>query len=198
MSHTMAPRLLPRPLARWGDPYVRPDGTIVPPDRINGGVDSTLPKVDFKEFKPHRKRTIKDLPAPATTLNGIACVFMYTTLGLGDREIADTLKITVKQLKELRSHPAYAECFEAVTSEFININSDMINARIAAYSHDALTQIASIALNGKEERNKLRGSMYLMNAGGYGDKSNVAASVAKNDLRIVIIGKDQDVRIEGV
>ena len=194
----MAPRLLTKPLAKCGDPFVNPDGTVIPPDRVNGGVDSALPKLDAKEFKPHKKRTLKDLPAPVPTLNGVACVFMYTTLGLGDREIADTLKITVKQLKELRSHPAYAECFEAVTSEFININSDMINARIAAYSHDALTQIASIALNGKEERNKLRGSMYLMNAGGYGDKSNVAASVAKNDLRIVIIGKDQDVRIEGV
>lgn len=192
------PRLLPRPLAKCGDPFVNPDGTIVPPDRINGGVDMAPPKIDAKEFKPHKKRTLKDLPAPVPTLNGVACVFMYTTLGLGDREIADTLKISVKQLKELRAHPAYAECFEAVTSEFININSDMINARIAAYSHDALTQIASIALNGKEERNKLRGSMYLMNAGGYGDKTNVPGAAGKNDLRIVIIGKDQDVRIEGV
>jgi hypothetical protein len=192
------PRLLSKPLAKCGDPFVNPDGTIVPPDRINGGVDMSMPKPKAEEFKPHKKRTLKDLPAPVPTLNGVACVFMYTTLGLGDREIADTLKITVKQLKELRAHPAYAECFEAVTAEFINLNSDMINARIAAYSHDALTQIASIALNGKEERNKLRGSMYLMNAGGYGDKTNVAASGAKNDLRIVIIGKDQDVRIEGV
>ncbi len=192
------PRLLSKPLAKCGDPFVNPDGTIVPPDRIHGGHDITPPKLDAKEFKPHKKRTLKDLPAPVPTLNGVACVFMYTTLGLGDREIADTLKITVKQLKELRAHPAYAECFEAVTSEFININSDMINARIAAYSHDALTQIASIALNGKEERNKLRGSMYLMNAGGYGDKTNVPGVAGKNDLRIVIIGKDQDVRIEGV
>jgi hypothetical protein len=74
----------------------------------------------------------------------------------------------------------------------------MINARIAAYSHEALSEIASIALNGKEERNRLRGSTYLMNAGGYGDKTNMASSVARNDLRIVIIGKDQDVRVEGV
>lgn len=191
-------RLLANRLAKAGDPYVRPDGTIVPPDRVDGGVDRSMPKMDLKEYKPRRRRNVKDLPAPVPTLNGIACVFMYTTLGLGDREIADTLKINVKQLKELRDHPAYAECFEAVTSEFININSDMINARIAAYSHEALSEIASIALNGKDERNRLRGSTYLMNAGGYGDKTNMNSSIAKNDLRIVIIGKDQDVRIEGV
>jgi hypothetical protein len=192
----MAPRLLNKPLAKWGDPYVKPDGTIVPPDRVNGGVDTDLPKLDVKEFKASKKRTVKDLPAPVPTLNGIACVFMYTTLGLGEREVADTLKISVKQLRELKEHPAYSECFEAVTTEFININSDLINARIAAYSHDALTQIATIALNGKEERNRLRGSTYLMNAGGYGDKTNNVA-VAKNDLRIVIIGKDaSEVSIE--
>jgi hypothetical protein len=192
------PKLLARPLAKWGDPLVNPDGTVVPPDRIDGGVDTSLPKVNVKEFKASKKRTVKDLPAPVPTLNGIACVFMYTTLGLGEREVADTLKITVKQLQELKAHPAYSECFEAVTQEFININSDMINARIAAYSHDALSEIASIALNGKEERNRLRGSTYLMNAGGYGDKSNIGAA-ARNDLRIVIIGKDaHEVTVEGV
>ena len=38
-----------------------------------------------------------------------------------------------------------------------------------------------------------------MGAGGHGDKTKIAAgAAAKNDLRIVIIGKDQDVRIEGV
>lgn len=193
----MTAKLLARPLAKWGDPYVKADGTIIPPDRLSP-IDESLPKLDVKEYKPRRKRTVKDLPAPTATLNAVACVFMYTTLGLGDREIADTLKITVKQLAEVRAHPAYAECFEAVTSEFININSDLINARIAAYSHDALTEIASIALNGKEERNRLRGSTYLMNAGGYGDKTNQVNASAKNDLRIVIIGKDQDVRIEGL
>ena len=194
----MTPQLLPRPLAKWGDPYVTDKGTIVHPDVKAGSIDESVPKMDVAEYKPRRRRTVKDLPAPVSTLNAVACVFMYTTLGLGDREIADTLNITVKQLKDVRGHPAYAECFEAITAEFININSDLINARIAAYSHDALTEIASIALNGKEERNRLRGSTYLMNAGGYGDKSNMGNGAAKNDLRIVIIGKDQDVRIEGL
>ena len=113
-------------------------------------------RLTASDYKPKRRRTVKDLPAPVATLNAVACVFMYTTLGLGDREIADTLNITTKQLKDVRGHPAYAECFDAITAEFININSDLINARIAAYSHDALTEIANIALNGKEEKNRLR------------------------------------------
>jgi hypothetical protein len=192
-------RLLAKPLAKWGDPYITLDGKVVSPDAINGGIDESVPKINLTEYKPSRKRTIRDLPAPVPTLKGIACVFMFTTLGLGDREIADALGISVEQMKGLKSSPAYAECFEAVTSEFISVNSELINARIAAYSHDALSEIANVALRGKEERNRLRGSMYLMGAGGYGDKSKVAASsAARNDLRIVIIGKDQDVRIEGV
>jgi hypothetical protein len=192
-------RLLAKPLAKWGDPYITLAGDIVSPDAINGGIDESVPKINLQEYKPSKKRTIRDLPAPVPTLKGIACVFMFTTLGLGDREIADALGISVEQMKSLRGSPAYAECFEAVTSEFISVNSELINARIAAYSHDALSEIASVALRGKDERNRLRGSMYLMGAGGYGDKSKMATSAAaKNDLRIVIIGKDQDVRIEGV
>jgi hypothetical protein len=192
-------RLLAKPLAKWGDPYITLDGKVVSPDAINGGIDESVPKINLAEYKPSKKRTIRELPAPVPTLKGIACVFMFTTLGLGDREIADALGISVEQMKGLKGSPAYAECFEAVTSEFISVNSELINARIAAYSHDALSEIANVALRGKEERNRLRGSMYLMGAGGYGDKSKLAGNAAaKNDLRIVIIGKDQDVRIEGV
>jgi hypothetical protein len=154
-------RLLAKPLAKWGDPYLTLDGKVISPDAINGGIDESVPKINLAEYKPSKKRTIRDLPAPVPTLKGIACVFMFTTLGLGDREIADALGISVEQMKGLKSSPAYAECFEAVTSEFISVNSELINARIAAYSHDALSEIANVALRGKEERNRLRGSCIL-------------------------------------
>lgn len=188
------PKLLAKPLARWGDPYVMPNGAIIQPDRLDGGVDET-PKLNVTQYKPQKKRSAKELPAPPLTINAIACVFMYTMLGLGDREIADTLKISVAKLEMIRKHSAYAECFEIVTNEFISINSEMIHARIAAYSHDALSEIANIGLNGKEEKNRLRGSMFLMGAGGFSAK-NEQKSIVQNDLRIVIINKEQDVRVE--
>lgn len=192
-------RLLAKPLARWGDPYMMLDGTLVPPDAINGGIDESVPSINLQEYKPSKKRTTKDLPAPVPTLKGIACVFMFTTLGLGDREIADALGISVEQMKSLRGSPAYAECFEAVTSEFISINSELINARIAAYSHDALSEIAAVALRGKDERNRLNGSKYLLGAAGHTDKSKIAAgAAARNELRIVVIKDSGDVHIEGV
>lgn len=188
------PKLLAKPLARWGDPYVAPQGNIIQPDSINGGVEET-PPLNVIQYKPQKKRTAKDLPAPPLTINAIACVFMYTMLGLGDREIADTLKISVAKLELIRKHSAYAECFEIVTGEFISINSEMIHARIAAYGHDALSSVASIALGGKDEKNRLRGSMFLMGAGGFGAKDQ-QKSIAQNDLRIVIINKEHDVRVE--
>lgn len=189
-------KLLSTPLARPGDPLVRADGRVIPPDRIAGGVEDAEYKTHLKDFRPHKKRTVKDLPAPVPTMNGIACVFMYTALGLGEREICEVLRIDVEQLKKLKNHPAYAEAFEIVSSEFVNVTSDMISARIAGYSHAALSEIANVALGGEDEKNRLRGSMYLMNAAGHGDKSRQGAvAVAKNDLRIVFIGKEQDVRI---
>lgn len=187
-------RLLAKPLAKWGDPYVTPTGAIIQPDNINGGVDEA-PVLNVVEYKPQKKRSAKELPAPPLTINAIACVFMYTMLGLGDREIADTLKITVEKLELIKKHSAYAECFEIVTGEFITINSEMIHARIAAYGHDALSSVADIALKGKDEKNRLRGSMFLMGAGGFGAKDQ-QKSVAQNDLRIVIINKEHDVRVE--
>jgi hypothetical protein len=189
------PKLLAKPLARWGDPYVTPTGAIVQPDSINGGVE-VAPALNVIQYKPQKKRSTKDLPAPPLTINAIACVFMYTMLGLGDREIADTLKITTQKLEMIRKHSAYAECFEIVTGEFISINSEMIHARIAAYSHDALSSVAEIALAGKEEKNRLRGSIFIMGAGGFGNKVDQQRSVAQNDLRIVIINKEHDVRVE--
>ena len=91
-------RLLAKALAKWGDPLLLLDGTLVPPDAINGGIDESVPKIDLEDYKPSKKRTLKDLPAPVPTLKGIACVFMFTTLGLGDREIADALGISVEQM----------------------------------------------------------------------------------------------------
>ena len=54
----MVAKLLPRPLAKWGDPYVTAKGTIVHPDIKAGSVDETLPKLNAEEYKPKRRRTV--------------------------------------------------------------------------------------------------------------------------------------------
>lgn len=177
-------------LARAGDPYVTPSGEIIEPDGVEG-------KELKAKFKPSKRRTMKEMPAPPQILNAVACVFLYTLMGVGEREIAESLKITAKEVRDVRKMPAYTECFDAIANEFINANSELIGARIAAYSHDALTSVAQIAVKGKNEGNRLRAGQDLLDRAGHGPKESVAKRMmTSNELRIVVIDNDKQVGVQ--
>lgn len=191
--------IVKKPLARPGDPYVGPDGSILPPEPINRTPAIDLDtKIDARDFRPTARRALKDLPAPSDTINGVACVFMYTLLGIGDREISIALKITLEQVRQVREHSAYAECFELVIGEFINANSDNLQSRLAAYSHGALSQVASIAFLGEKESNKLRASVDLLDRGGFSKKDAAGKSGdgLMNELRIVVVDGEASVSVQ--
>lgn len=189
---------LARTLARPGDPYVTANGHKIQPEGIvkpgTKEADS-VPKpstVTAPQFRPSKKRTVKELPGPVDMVTACGAVFMYTILGLGDREIADCLNLTVPQIKDVRAHSAYSECFDAVANEFINVNSDLINARIAAYSHEALDGIVRVARDGKKEDVVLRANQDLMDRAGHIPKNVLDRSAAmRGELRIVYV-KDGD------
>lgn len=185
-------------LARVGDPYVTADGKQIRPLNAKNGkeIDTTpIGTIDPRHFKVKRKRTLKDLPAPSNIMHGIAAVFMYTIWGIGDREIAVTLKCDVADIKSLRDHPAYSELFEAVSSAFVDANSDLISARIAAMSHDALSSINDIAVNGQKEADKLRASQDIMNRGGHISEAMQGRN-GMSALRILIVENAKAVGIE--
>lgn len=182
-------------LAQPGDPYVHALKGVINEDERE---DVKLPaiKAQAVEYRPTKKRTLKELPAPVNVLNGIACVFMYTVIGLGDREIAEALKITLEQLRKIRAHTGYAECFEAVTSEFISVNSTMIQARLAAMAPTALENIFQIAQGAKHENVKLRANQDIMGRGGFDNKDQQGkAGMNRGDLRIVIVAKESEVDV---
>ena len=184
-------RTLAPSLAKHGDPLVLPDGRIVHPSGIKVDVEKNQPKPSGQKFKPTKKRSISELPAPVNTLNGVACVLLYSLLGIGDREMADALKISAGELDQIKSHQAYAECFDMLHNEFINVNSENLHARIAAYGHNALSSLAHIALNGQHEGNKLRGSIDLLDRGGVTKKERTLSGGGMEPLRIVHIDGDK-------
>lgn len=191
--------LVKMPLAQPGDPYVRYDGTfqedLLPEEK------QKLPELRATalEYRPVKKRNMKELPAPIPVLNAVACVFMYTALGLGDREIAEALKLSKEQLDKVRAHTAYAECFEVVTSEIININSKNIHMRLAAMAPAALDNIFTIAQESKQDGVKLRANQDIMGRGGFTDKDQSKQGMNRGDLRIIITRNDEkmDVHIGG-
>jgi hypothetical protein len=183
-------------LARVGDPYVTADGRVIRPVGAKKEIDpSPISAVKPKEFKVKRKRTLKDLPAAQNVMHGIAAVFMYTVWGIGDREISTALKCDVPDVISLRNHPAYTELFEAVSSAFVDANSDLISARIAAMSHDALTSVADIAVNGQKEADKLRASQDILNRGGH-ISEEMQNRGGMSALRILVVDGTKSVGVE--
>lgn len=191
-------KALAKPLARLGDPYVTAGGRVYQPEKNRIDPLEYQPKLNAENFRPQKRRTVNELPAPPNVMNGVGAVFAYTVLGVGDREICDVLKINTKQLKELRAHTAYGEFFDAVANEFISANSDLIVARLAAYSHDALTTVADVAFNpNAKSETRLKAADSLLDRGGFAAKENILrGSAGKNDLRIVIVEGNSQVGVD--
>lgn len=175
-----------RQLARPGDPLVLPDGEVLQPEGYEDQPDRF--RVKPKAFKATKRRSIKELNADPGTLNGVACVMMYTLLGVSEREIADAMKTDVKTVAQIKKHPSYPSCFELVAGEFVSANSELIQARLAAYSHKALDGVFEIATDGRKENNRLKANIDLLNRAGHSPKDQAAkAGMNRQELRITVI-----------
>lgn len=184
-------------LARPGDPYVMPDGKMYQEEFREIKADYSTPTVDPSRFRSSTQRALNELPAPSEMVRAIACVFMFTVLGVQDREIRSALSIDAAQLRKIRGHLAYKECFDLVMREFININSDLLEARLAGYAHSALTSVAQVAFQGREEKTRLKAADSLLDRGDVGIRKNAGKNgVAGNSLRIVFYKDDAKVGVE--
>ena len=176
-------------LAQPGDPLVMSDGQVVYEEPEPGSPAEearTNKKLNPRTFRATKKRTMKDMPGDTQILKAVACVILFTVMGVGDREIADALGISPVDLKRVRMHTAYPECFNSLVSEFINANSEFINARLAAYAGDAVDNIMTLAQHGKKEETKLRANIDIADRAGINPKEQSKAALQINDLRIVI------------
>lgn len=175
-------------LAKPGDPLVTSDGTALMPHGNPVSDEPVLTKMTARTFKATKRRAIRDLPAPVPVLNGVGAVFLYSIFGVGDREICDALKITMSQLYEVKNHPAYSEFFDTVLSEFINTNSGLLQARLAAYADGAINTLGTLAKDGKTEGTRLKASDSVLDRVGVTSKAQQEkTNTMGNELRIVIV-----------
>ena len=143
---------------------------------------------------------MRDLPAPPNLMNGVASIFIYTMMGVSDREIAEALNCTAIDVQEIRRMPAYGEIFDNVMGVFINTNSDLLSSRIAAYTHSALTNVANL-ITSNDDAISLRASQDILDRGGARPADMVAKkAVNGNELRIIVskpdVGTKVDVNVE--
>jgi len=197
-----APSPLPV-LARVGDPFVAPDGSLVQPevpeDYFPRVKEET--KVNPVTFRGKRRRNISELPADTRVLNACGAVMLYTMFGVGDREIANALRCSVLDVEEIRSHAAYGEYLDLIGQEIISAESDNITHRLAAYAHGALDTVAHVSRNGKMENNRLRASIDILDRGGFAPKQVAEKQISlKNVLRIQVLDdknstRDMDIQL---
>lgn len=139
-------------LARPGDPYVLPDGSLLNEVKDKDNVltaDLSAPtKIetpDPESFRPENSRVLKDISTALPIFNAAGAIFVYTMYGISDIEICDATKVTMEELRKIRAHRIYTEIFNAVLGEFVNSNSSLLQARIASMSHMALGRVAHLA-----------------------------------------------------
>lgn len=183
-------------LAEYGDPYVMPDGKVIPPESLfSDPAKNTSAMKSSADYRPQRKRSIPDLPAAPNVMKGVALVFTLTIMGVPDREIAEMLAITPSEVRHVRTHPAYGETFEIVASEFVNAKSKRLVSRIAAYAEGALDNVYNIAMNGQKENNVLKASIDILDRAGVRPKDLAEGKGQQNELRITIVKGDSDAGI---
>jgi hypothetical protein len=205
----VAPRKKKETLARPGDPIVSKNGVVVDPELPRSakvmdnlpapiGSNQSNTSINPVTFRSSKRKNLNELPAPPNVINGVAALFMYTVLGVGEREIADTLGITTMQLNELREHSAFDECFNAVINELISANSDAIQARIASYATRAVDNIFNIAEAAEKDETRLRASQDLADRAGIGAKqlADRKGALSGASLRIVILDEDKTVDVK--
>lgn len=186
-----------RPLARAGDPLVLLDGRIIQdPKARQRRLDLIKPKTTPASFKPTRQISAKELPAPIGVMKAVGVVFTLTMLGLGDREIAESLGITTYEVDEIRAHSAYSEVFSGIQGEFISANSELLQSRIAAYGPLALDVMEEVLVNGENEGNRLRASIDILDRAGTRPQDNAKHATSTNELRIVIVDNEKSVDVE--
>lgn len=184
---------LAKPLARVGDPLVLPSGQAVEPTPAGGVL---VEKQDAKahEYKPTKRRNLSELPAQPRVFNGIACVFVYSIFGVGDREIADAMRLKPEQVREIRKHPGYSELFDQVEDEFINAHSERLAARIASYGGAAVDTTAVIMKESKKDSLRLKAAENFVDWGGFSKKEQSKGGLG-DALRIVVTKSDESTEI---
>jgi hypothetical protein len=193
-------------LARVGDPFVAPDGSLIAPEYPEDYFPRVREdtKVNPVTFRGKRRRNINELPAAVNVMTACGAIMLYTMYGIGDREIANALKCSVTDVEEIRAHPAYGEYLELIGTEIISAESDNVTYRLAAYAHGALDTVAHVSRNGKLENNRLRASIDILDRGGFAPKAVAEKQVSlKNVLRIQVIddknhNRDMDISLSSI
>lgn len=191
------------PLARPGDPYVSAKGQVLLP---NGNPEDALPRADSVLGAPiarnvvsTERRTINELPTEPKTQTVINVILVYQLLGMTDNEISHMVHVPIEDIKKIKHLNEYQETFDILFHQFISVNSNSLQSKIASFASDALENVMKLANDSEHDLVKLKANTDLLDRSGLHHETLFGKN-AKEDtfesLKIVIQDGNDDERMK--
>lgn len=181
-------------LAQPDEPYVTSRGKIVlkneQQEKAIKDKDRFVPVI--RRMNIHNKRNLNDMPCsdPSTQM-AINVIMMYHLLGLTPNEIAHVTKIPLDQVQDIQWGTDYQNTFELLFAELINVNTNSVKAKIAAFSSEAVDNIITLANEADKDIVKLKANQDILDRAGFAaeqlydngsaDDADVLKIVMEND-----------------
>lgn len=136
------------------EPLILADGTKIDPetgkvirDKIVGSMIAVPSPSEAQRLVVRARKTVADLPLPPQQLSGVGLVAFYVLFGLSDTDISLALdgKITVEQVKQIKSCDAYTEFMATAKANIIETETDIVREVFQTHAHGAAKKIVDLA-----------------------------------------------------
>lgn len=126
------------------DPLVTPFGRVV---EARGTLEPeyTREVPIARNIRPKSVRSVREMGSDGQTQTVVNAVLLYHLVGVGDNEIAHVMGTNREQIDTIKALPAFQETFAMLFDELIGVNSQSIQARIAAMAGRALNNLMDLA-----------------------------------------------------
>lgn len=175
-----------------------PSSTLVLPNGVEISPDGTIrdPAVEAATIVENgttaialvqrMKRTLGDMPDVPRNMNPVACVIVYTQVGLSDEDIAASLSTDVETIQRLKSSEIYTKLTELFEERVFEDERKTAQHIISKHSANAATKMVSL-VNSKSGDLALAAARDILRIGGV-DKSQQGTGLSS--LKIVMIDKE--------
>lgn len=132
------------------------------------------------------KRTLGDMPDVPRNMNPVACVIVYTQVGLSDEDIAASLSTDLETIQRLKNSEIYSKLTELFEERVFEDESRTARHIISKHSARAAQKMVSL-VDSKSGDLALAASRDVLRIGGV-DKS--AQTQGLSSLKIVMVDRE--------
>lgn len=177
-------------LANTSDVLILPNGIEVSPD---GTIrDPSVEAATIVEngttaiaMVQRMRRTLGDMPDVPRNMNPVACVIVYTQVGLSDEDIAASLNTDIETITRLKSSEIYSKLTELFEERVFEDEARTARHIISKHSARAAQKMVNL-VDSKSGDLALAASRDVLRIGGV-DKS--AQATGLSSLKIVMVDK---------